>query len=476
MGIKELKPDDFLYGRQGPWPQPCPEHPFSEAASVIHVPKEEAIDWWIHVGSRYIKALFYIPIVYFRGFLKPGLEPVSDQEFSKLFTNSVFSKFLKKYFSPTDREIFGMCLHHEQLWVCDFTPLRAFKSFKKIYVSASKVLLRKEADDYYVVSIYIEKTKSNFTPKDGDKWELAKYFALQGAALCSTLVLHPLQHFPMDSINAVTKTALPKNHLIFQLLYPHLRFTLYLEKAVLTFKSSLLQSKWWIPYAPYPGPYESVRELLAQGYRGIPGNSNYPAFKFSLAPTNIPGKYGEFQQAYFGAIKKFVRNILNYLSGKEMFYLSKWADYIAQWVPGFPSGKELMGDKDLLISVISYFIFNVSVGHTMDHYNFGNTNIRKVPMRLRVPPPDHKNDFKLIRSQLTTFWDFGKCEMARRIFFRSSTITSLINTDYDFGKRNEQLQKHVGSFKAELVAIDIKLKENNAQFAPLEEIAASIQF
>ena len=476
MGIKEFKPDDFLYNRQGPWPQPCPEHPFSEAAGVIHVPQEEVLDWWLHIGSRYLRTLFYVPIAFIRGVFKPGLEEVNDEEFSQLLTRSLFSKFLKNNFEASDHEVFGEFIHAENVWVCDFSPVKNFEPFKNLYVSATKVLFKKEGENFVAVSIYVDATKSLFNPQDGDKWELAKYFALQSVALCSTLVMHPLVHFPMDSINAITKSALPKNHLIFQLIYPHLRFTLYLEKAVLTFKSSILQSKWWIPYAPYPGPYESVRKLLAQGYRGIEDNKNYQPFKYSFTPTIIAGKYGEFQQAYYSIIKNFVEKILVELDESEIFYLAKWGDYIHPWVPGFPTGRELVRDQELLSKTVAFFIYDVSVAHTVDHYNFGRMNFRKIPLRLRVPPPDHKKEYKLKRSKLTRFWDFGKVEMARRIFYVVSTKTRLIDTIYDFGERNEKLQKYVLEFKENMKSVDERLKEANACFVPLEEIAESIQF
>lgn len=476
MGIKELRPDDFLYSRQGPWPQPCPEHPFSEAAGVIHIPQDEVVDWWIHIGSRYLRTLFYTPVAFLRGLVKPGLEKVSDEEFSQILTRSLFSKFLKNNFNSQDLEVFGKFIHADNIWVCDFSPVKVFKPFKGLHVSGTMILLKKEGEEFIVVSIYMQATNSLFTPKDEDKWELAKYFALQSGALCSTLVLHPLLHFPMDSINAITKSALPKNHLLFQLVYPHLRFTLYLEKAVLTFKSSILQSKWWIPYAPYPGPYESVRELLSQGYRGIEDNKNYPPFRYPFAPPFVTGKYGEFQQAYYAVIKKFVNNILADLDDTEVFYLAKWGDYISPWVPGFPKGLELVRDRELLSSTVAFFIYDVSVGHTVDHYIFGAMNFRKIPIRLRVPPPDHNKDFKLKRRRLARFWDFGKTEMARRIFYMASTKTRLIDTIYDFGDRNEKLQKHVLEFKEDLRDVDHKMQEANARFTPLEEIAESIQF
>lgn len=476
MNLDHKSPSEFLYNRKGPWPQPSPEHPFGEAAGVIHLPFKEAIDWWLNIGSRYIGVLFYTPIAYLRGLFGTRVLEVSDDEFVSMLTNSMLSKFIKNVFDFEDRKIFGDKLEDKNIWICDFEPVRVVKTFKGIYASASKTLLLKTGEKFSVVGIYIDETKCFFTPLDGDKWELAKYFVLQGGALCSTLVVHPLLHFPMDSVNAITKTALPKDHIIFQLLYPHLRFTLYLENAVLTFKSSILMSKWWMPYAPYPGPYSGLRDLLVEGYNGIENNFSYPPFEFQFQPEYIIGKYGEFHQAYYPAFREFAKNVLVDLNETEVFYLTKWADYVSTWVPGFPKGVELVRDRELLVSSIAYFLFDVSVGHTVDHYNYGMMDIRKIPMRLRQPPPSHKEEVKLDRKKLTTFWDFGKYEMARRLFFKASTKTALINSEYDFGKRNSQLQKFVVQFKEDLKKVDQKLQNDNAQFVPLAEIAASIQF
>ena len=472
------KPKDFLYERKGPWPQPCPEHPFGEAAGVIHLPLSEAFDWWLHIGSRYVTTLIgYTPIAYLRGIFHQGLEEVSDQEFCDMLTKSMLSKFIKKLFDETDRLIFKDKLNAEDVWICDFEPVRVVKTFKGIYATASKTLLKKTNGKFEVVEIYLEKTKSHFTPNDKDKWELAKYFVLQGGALCSTLVIHPLLHFPMDAVNAITKTALPKDHLLFQLLYPHLRFTLYLEKAVLTFKSSLLMSKWWMPYAPYPGEYEGLRDLLVEGYKGIKGNDSYPPYEYQLKPEFIEGEYGVFHNEYYAVIRKFVNSIMVNLTETEMFYLKQWGDYIAQWVPNFTKGVDLIANRELMVSTIAYYLFDITVGHTIDHYNYGNMNIRKIPMRLREAPPNQSQPLApLNRKSLTTFWDFGKYEMARRLFFAATTKTALIDTEYDFGSRNSVLQPIVKQFKSDLIKCSEDLKKKGADYIPVEKIAASIQF
>ena len=198
MGIDYKAPKDFLYNRKGPWPQPCPEHPFGESAGVIHLPLREAIDWWLNIGSRYVFTLAYTPVAFIKGILNPGLEKVSDEEFAQMLTHTMLAKFIKNVFDSKDKEIFGDILLQDNIWICDFEPVRVVKTFPGIYASATKTLLKKDGDHYTAIEIYVDETKSMFRPGNGDAWELAKYFVLQGGALCSTLVVHPLLHFPMD--------------------------------------------------------------------------------------------------------------------------------------------------------------------------------------------------------------------------------------------------------------------------------------
>ena len=143
---------------------------------------------------------------------------------------------------------------------------------------------------------------------------------------------------------------------------------------------------------------------------------------------------------------------------------------------GFPKPHDFAKEQDLQIDLIAHYLWNITVAHSLDHYSFGNLNIRKVPLRLRQRPPRKNEVFKLDLKKLCSFWDYGKHEMANTLFFRPSLVTSLLKTQYDFGKRNKDLQKYVIEFKNNLKELDARLKKENLQFIPLEEIAASIQY
>jgi len=466
------KPSDFLYERMGPWPQPSPAHPIGESAAVVHLPLKERIDWWIFIGSRYMLTLFYAPVAYLRGIIHPGLKEVSDSDFLDMIENSMLSKFICDRLDETDKKIFAKFIsENSQYAVVDLEPVKVVKTFEGIYASGTKTLLKKDAfNKYSVVAIWVEKTNSLFVQSDGDAWELAKYFVLQGGALCATLVIHPLLHFPFDAINAITKTCLPKDHLLFKLIYAHTRFTLPLENAVLTFKTSLLQAKWWMCYAPYPGEKEGLRELLVEGYMGINNNTSYPKFSYPKRPITVHSKYGEFQDAYYEVFRKFVASVISDIAPDD-YFVKCWANWISQFVPGFPNGDEVFKDDNLL-NAVSYYMWNVSVGHTVDHYNYGRMDHRKIPLRLRQAPP--VKGVKMIdRSKLTTFFDNAKYIMAQILFFDSTTVTSIIDIEYNFEKANHLQAER--TFKDELKVVDQKMKAQNMQYIPLEKIARSIQ-
>ncbi|MCE3013994.1 MAG: hypothetical protein LW878_13110 [Proteobacteria bacterium] len=472
----QRKPSDFLYQRRGPWPQPCPEHPFGEAPAVLHLPLRETIDWWFHIGSRYLRTLLSAPLAYLRGIIQPGLQMVSDRDFNDYLTKSMMAKFIRPEFDDEDRRVFGDLIKSDSL-VVDLQAVRVVKTFDGIWVCPSKVLLEKTAYGWQAQCIHLQSSKELFYPNAGASWELAKYFVLQGAALCATLVVHPLLHFPLDAINAITKTALPKDHLLFQLLLPHTRFTLYLEKAVLTFKSSLLHGKWWMPYAPYPGPYEGLRDLLVEGYAGIEQNVNYPAYQYQLECPKIFGSYGEYHRRYYRVVQGFVDAVLANLSKEEWVYALHWVHYIHAWLPGFPSRESVASTPQLLNKIVTSYLFNVTIGHTIDHYNYGRMNIRQVPLRLRTPPPSSPSESSRVDpSRLTRFWDNGKYEMASKLFFSSSTKTSLLNTHYDFGDRQFEIQRLVDEFKLKLQQTEADLTREGINYMPLCEVAASIQF
>ncbi|MFP5386743.1 MAG: hypothetical protein ACLGHN_11730 [Bacteriovoracia bacterium] len=469
-----MDPKHFLYGRKGPWPQPSPDHPYGESPAVIHLPFSEWVDWWWNIGKRFVVQWpLLTPVYLLQGFLNPGCKKVSDQEFHHLLTNSMMARFITPQLDAHDQDIFKEEMKEgDSHFIVDLEPVRVVVPFKNIHVSPTKTLLKQTENGFKILCIWIAKTNAILKPEDGDAWELAKFFVLQGGALCATMVVHPLQHFPLDAINAITKTALPKEHVLFKLLYPHLRFTLPLENAVLNFKMSLLHhDRWWKTYAPFPGPYDGIRDLLVEGYKGIKNNDSYPPFQYPRRPPKIYSSYGTFLDAYYDTIYKFVDEVLKEVPKGDVA-VKNWADYIATWIPGFPDGTEIFKGKTFT-EVVSYFIWDVTIGHTIDHYNYSQMDIRKVPLRIRQEPPVKGTKIKSY-SSLQTPIDLMKYKLAMRLFFGPTVVTRLIEVKYDFKTGNQQ--KAVQEFKKGLQKTEKEFKDQGLNYVPLEEIAASIQY
>jgi hypothetical protein len=281
---------------------------------------------------------------------------------------------------------------------------------------------------------------------------------------------HTPLHFPLDTINAVSKSVLPPGHALAQTLAPHFRFSLPLNEAALYSKSSILQNNAALLYSPFATDKESVYRLTCMGYGGIPGNSAYPRWRYSPTPEPIMGDYGVFLQRYYDATLDFTRHIAAAIQPGDAA-VSEWADAIASFLPGFPDSSEI-ADRELLARVIAKTIWSASVAHAADHHDFGNIPIGKIPLRLRVPPPSRAESASGPRKSPGRWSDAVRHEMARVLFFREDTVTRLIDVRYGFTPPS--LQSAGRDFVKRLHEVDATLPVR--RFIPLEKIPASIQF
>jgi hypothetical protein len=267
----------------------------------------------------------------------------------------------------------------------------------------------------------------------------------------------------------VTKTLLPEEHLLARLLKPHLYLHLPLDFAVLFVNKSVAHNDQNELYTPFVGSKTGFFSLASAGYQGIKGNSSYPKFRYPLKLPEIASAYGRFLESYYRVIYAFVDKIVSRIPANDT-QVAHWADCIRQSIPGFPSGRSIFrGDR--LTAAVSYFICNVSVIHSADHHSFSEIPIRKLPLRLRVPPPAGKQAV-LDRRELVSREDLFRHQIAREMYFRTSTITRLRDVDYEFPTR--ELQRENAEFRAELERVG--QATSMGRFIPLEEIACSIQF
>ncbi len=505
MALPKVKSSkDYYYDRKGPWPQPQPSHPFGFAPGVVHIPKDEVRKWNWTIGIHYkITFMTYWPVSMIYAFKNRELKPVSDAEFEDLLTHSSFSKFIsnelnerEKYSKNTKLEIFKEFLDaepDEKFYVSDFSLLEHCLSYPGIFTAPTISLFKGELVDgkRQVVAIYFPDSKLMLEPKDGNAWELAKYFVLQGAAIRISSSAHANLHFPYDSINAISKTSLPKDSVLLRLLKPHLDLTLELNYSVLNSPTSPIVNNQKMPFAAFPAPEDGLAGMFLYGYNGMEENPSYPKYKFQIVPDTFHSDYGTFLMAYYETIFDFVHKVVEQIPPDEYTDIKIWADYIKTWVPEFPSGDEFFyfdhngvakfkkhdesGEKSLLSKVIANIIWDLSVGHAADHYDYSLIDINVAPLRLRVPPPDSKNIPPFDRKDLIEWGDIFRHHFERKMFFAPRNVTLLKDTVYDFNKPTEQTLRELNIyFLQDLQKTEKELTVYN--YIPLDQISRSIQY
>jgi hypothetical protein len=458
-----LPPDQFLYERKGPWPQPAPAYPMTRPPEVLTIPAAETELWQATIGRRYQKTVLeYTLPAFIEGAYEAwrGLPLPGDDEFVRIMTHTVYSRFLRRE-SPDSAD-----------WISDFTAMALIEPLPGTYCAPVACRFRRVGDAYACVAITFHKTatRDELVVYPGDlAWNLAKVYACQGAAYHALFVVHPTLHFPMDSVNAITKSSVPMLHPLYQALIPHTAYTLQLDNAVLESAWSVVNDKvheTW--FDPLTAEGYNIKQLFGVGYSGYQGLAAYPAFDY-MAPwmqTDIP--YGQCLHLYYEPFLAFAKKIAAVIPHTDP-YVRRWADYCSAHVRGFPDGAAIF-EQDNLATAIAIYLWDVSVAHGADHYSFGkDISLTSKFLRIRRPPPLDRDDGAEIHtvSDLVTAEDLGRAILANDMVFSVVTMEpNLIDTRYAF--TDPALIDAAAVFHAELKAVDTKVHAIMPAFMRLE--------
>lgn len=484
----------FLYDRKGPWPQPSPRHPLGTAPEVLHLPWQEKVDWQLHIGLRYMRDLFlYGPVAAFRALGFRELPTISDAELNDALVRGLYSRFLAPL-DEVDRQTFSAQIDPSDTglhYKMDFSPIASVDPYRGMHVAPTVTLLRRATKDdpeFEVKAIAIGDDRLVLEPTDGDSWELAKYYVLQGCSYATLFTEHPNVHFPFDTINAVTKGSIPTDHLLFRLLIPHFRFSLVLDNAVLQGDASVISNFRATIYDPFTAKADAgLMAFFVAGYKGLEGNSAYPAYRFAASRDQLrlpPTRYGEFLRRYFEPFLEFSQTVVAAMTDEELGYCQEWARWIRVWIPTFPeltfhppaSPQEKDLGRDRLAFALAVTLWDVTVVHSTDHENFATD----IPVdwkcfRLREPAPASKTGGVLDRKKLSRKVDLFKSHLAHRMFFAPTTVTRLVEVEYGF--ETDALREAENDFKEALRTVEAGLAADGIpNYLALDDVAASIQY
>jgi hypothetical protein len=471
--------DEFLYPSDGPWPESSFDYPYGQAPQVMNIPADEQRDWARNIGRYYTdnavgtfynRSPFGVAAARYAGtdLTQNGISgyaEISDDDFIGLICEGLYSKFLSQL-DPQDVALFGLKPDD----TAPDSPYEYFKSDYRCmmvvqdtwpgeYACPTIVLVRRKRGDarryadqgaYELMAIAVARRPDPLPPLpfvyefpqdlvfsralhgELPGWFLAKYFVLQGAAHRINLIDHVKVHFPPDTINALTKTILPKWHLVHQLLEPHFRLTLPVNNTVLEGQRSLINRDTWYPWSPFVAMGNEIRKLFPFAWAGaayygdkyygkdaaqLGRNSSYLPFRYSTNPDGMPvgdgptqlvpnfigmdcSRYGAFLKSYYDPILKFVTEALQELgdpAGQDpksqvaWLEVQHWAHEIATLVPGFPDEQGILAPGELA-RVCAMVIWNAAVVHSSDHTTLHlMMDCKPVPFVLRVPPPTQRD-------------------------------------------------------------------------------------
>ena len=472
----------------GPWPQPAPRFFEDAAPAVLHVPEDVQKDWNKEVGRRYIRQIVFKTIpTWLWSRRNPGVVPVDDDRFCEILCDGIFSKFLtpESLFDAPDRALFvdylsgakGPGLGDGVGWFkSDFTPMRLVPSDSDSATAPSVVLFKRGEDlSYELVAIAVN--DEVFDASHDGAWTRAKYFALQGAGVLTTLLMHPKLHFPSNSVDAITRSRLPAGGTLSKFLLPHFRLALAVNYAVLYGTQTVLKPGRL--YSPYPGTQKEHDEIVATLWRGFKHpdgtpNRAYPRYSLDLEAPVIHSPYGDFLGHYHRTLLGFIRKVAAEIVASPSEAVSRWADYCASWLPGFPNASQVY-DAELLARALTSIVLDVAVSHSADHFIYGKVNEREVPFRLHTTQPslDRRDEPDL--QTLVTSGDNFNYRMCTLMFFCPYVIEHLANIDYGFG--TPQLREANIELRSDLVALQSTLESEGVPiYVPLNGIASSVQF
>lgn len=455
MTMSDL-PDQFLYSRKGPWPQPSPSHPLICADEVLNIPPMEALLFNETIGARYLKARVGYP-AYAAQYAAAvsAWKGITPERFNEIMTTTLFTRFRVRM---QDEEI-AACRKafadeadiledlSSGVWTkYDFTAMKLIDPLEGMYVAPTKVFFREDAQGknrcriIEVNGLLMRDTDSSFG--------IAMVYGLQGASYHVLFVVHPALHFPMNSVNAITKTALPMNHPIFQMFLPHSAYSLALDNAVLESAESVVNNNaQGTRFDPLTGNAYNLKLLFGAGYSGLTAEKGYdpvaypeydymnPQFYNAQHPL-FDTFYGKWLGRYFeDAFLPFCTIVAEYIKQNTdmLAYTRLWARYLNTHVRGFP-GADQIAEGDTLARVMAIYMWNGSVSHGGDHWSFSNqiTAVEKC-LRIRRKPPVNRNEPPVDNSKDPIFSpnDMQRAALCQFMFFQAWAIEpNLADTKY----------------------------------------------
>lgn len=344
----------------------------------------------------------------------------------------------------------------------DLGQVRNVKADDDVYLVGPKV----EIEDSGKVAIRFGADEV-YTPEDGSLWILSKLHVQAAAAYLLPGRFHGNIHFGLPCVTAASLSRLNKADVLYQLLEPHVRFTLRINNEALRVQRAQDRSK---PYAPFPVSGEEFVKSIAQDVKKELIEPGFRCPPWSLQQEALP--FVQYGQAYYMVILTFVTKVMPYITEEELL---RWHHFMSGYIPKF--------ERNNINEAIATIIWQVSILHSADHYAMDHLmqadKYLFSKMRIKSPresgitkdtPVDQVINMACDAEDRFRLNVFGGTFMrGHKHPFWSNTMD---NIKYRF--KNENLKKEAEVFQKELVSVEGELSKAGIDICPLKNVFQSI--
>lgn len=463
---------------RAPWPQPNPHAPDELAATVLHLPAEELKEFRRVTIARLTRTLRESwPDALRFASAETETPAVSDDLLIRWMTESLFCRSMTTELDAADRSLLGPMDGGGVLYKQDLRVIGKMKTVPGTYVSGPTLFTRRPDSSARCVPVGIAFPRDDASgpllvrPEDGAAWELSKHHMVLAACYEGLFGSHPLVHFPVDAINALTKTILPREHLVSRLLMPHLYIQLCLNFSVWFIDKSPLHNEQSLLFTGLTNDgVDGALSIATSTYVGIEGHPGCPGYAWDPEPEVLHSDYGAFLAGYHRIILDFVTEVVAGINLRDPD-LQRWWRACGTHVRGFPD-EAALHETGELERVLAFLIHNAAIVHSVDHHSFGTLPLLPHMLRIRVPAPTSRSIPPLDRSRFTTLEDRFRMFFTHAMHIRPNTERRLLDVDYGFEAPHHQGAQR--RFFERLRAYDAD--PGVTRHAPLDSLACSIQY
>jgi hypothetical protein len=448
-----------------PIPSPSPYRlpPFVDSLDL-----REVHDFNLRVGARYLRQLAVQParaLAFARRHPHPRY--VDDRELLRMCFETALQRMLCPTLDPVDVAAFGPLLDRPGTYYkFDTSAFAVTRALPGCFAAPTVTLLREAPDGTReVVATRIH--TMTLTAADGAAWRRARFFVAYGLSLQMVSVPHVPMHFGHEIAWPLLRRELAPTHPWHQLLAPHFRFTMPLSFGALYSDASVTRQHPLRVYSPFGIDEDSVKRLFEIGCTGLEGNSAYPTYAFPLQGPKFPGDYGVFHRGYHRAFREFAARFIERCPPDDA--VRRWFTDTAALVPGFPDGHS---PDATLADALGTLLWNVTIGHSADHHDYGVQPIEMLPQRLRAPPPTTRDAPAVPDSAWAEPFDMARLYLCWKLFYEANPTTTLMGTRYAFARGD--LQVLAARFFDALREWERTMPVR--RYVPLDTVAQSIQY